>query len=90
MTRLRRFSWEDFERNNNHLVATARLSFAYKRFDGRVPEPGQLDDADRGLLAKVEGGFQTVGGLYRACKFRAAPSVPSGHAWAEPWPRQRR
>jgi hypothetical protein len=22
------------------------LSFAYKRFDGKVPEPGELDDED--------------------------------------------
>jgi methionyl-tRNA synthetase len=48
------------------------LSFAYKRFDGKVPEPGELDDADRELLAKIEGGFETVGELYNACKFRAA------------------
>jgi methionyl-tRNA synthetase len=81
------FAWEDFvERNNNELVATwgnlanRMLSFAYKRFDGRVPEPGDpsgasgqgLDEADRALLAKVEGGFETVGALYGACKFRAA------------------
>jgi methionyl-tRNA synthetase len=48
------------------------LSFAYKRFDGVVPEPGELDDEDRALLAKVEAGFETVGALYNACKFRAA------------------
>jgi len=64
------------------------LSFAYKRFDGHVPEPGDpsgtsgqapsgtsgqgLDDADRALLAQVEAGFETVGELYTACKFRAA------------------
>jgi methionyl-tRNA synthetase len=79
--------WEDFvERNNNELVATwgnlanRMLSFAYKRFDGAVPEPGDpsgtsgqgLDDEDRALLAKVEAGFETIGDLYNACKFRAA------------------
>jgi hypothetical protein len=48
------------------------LSFAYKRFDGVVPEPGPLDGEDRALLAQVEAGFQTVGELYNACKFRAA------------------
>jgi methionyl-tRNA synthetase len=37
-----------------------------------VPEPGELDEADRESLAKVEGGFETVGALYAACKFRAA------------------
>jgi methionyl-tRNA synthetase len=78
-TRDTEFSWEDFvERNNNELVATwgnlanRMLSFAYKRFDGRVPEPGPLDDEDRALLASVEAGFETVGALYDACKFRAA------------------
>ena len=48
------------------------LSFAYKRFDGQVPEPGEFDSEDRALLKKVEAGFQTVGELYNACKFRAA------------------
>jgi methionyl-tRNA synthetase len=78
-TRDTEFSWEDFvERNNNELVATwgnlanRMLSFAYKRFDGVVPEPGDLDDEDRALLEKVEAGFETVGELYNACQFRAA------------------
>lgn len=78
-TRDTEFAWEEFvERNNNELVATwgnlanRMLSFACKRFDGRVPQPGDLDDADRDLLARVEGGFQSVGELYAACKFRAA------------------
>jgi methionyl-tRNA synthetase len=85
-TRDTEFSWEDFvERSNNELVSTwgnlanARgralglmLSFAYKRFDGRVPEPGPLDEEDRALLAQVEAGFDTVGELYNTCKFRAA------------------
>ncbi len=31
-----------------------------------------------GIAAGVEAGFQTVGDLYNACKFRATPSVPSG------------
>jgi methionyl-tRNA synthetase len=78
-TRDTEFSWEDFvERNNNELVATwgnlanRMLSFATKRFDGRVPEPGELDDEDQALLEKVEAGFQEVGDLLKACKFRAA------------------
>jgi methionyl-tRNA synthetase len=73
---------------------TGWLSFAYKRFDGKVPEPGDpssssgqgFDDEDRALLAKVEAGFETVGELYNACKFRAAPSIASGQAWARRWP----
>jgi methionyl-tRNA synthetase len=86
-TRDTEFSWEDFvERNNNELVATwgnlanRMLSFAYKRFDGVVPEPGELDAEDRALLAKVEAGFETVGALYGACKFRAALGEAMGLA----------
>jgi methionyl-tRNA synthetase len=78
-TRDTEFSWEDFvERNNNELVATwgnlanRMLSFAYKRFDGVVPEPGTLDEEDRALLEEVEAGFETVGSLYAAVKLRAA------------------
>jgi methionyl-tRNA synthetase len=78
-TRDTEFSWEDFvERNNNELLATwgnlanRMLSFATKRFDGQVPEPGDLHVDDRALLEKVEAGFDTVGALYNACKFRAA------------------
>ncbi len=78
-TRDTEFAWEEFvERNNNELVATwgnlanRMLSFAYKRFEGRVPQPGDLDAADRELLSRVEEGFQTIGELYAACKFRAA------------------
>ena len=48
------------------------LSFAYKRFDGKVPQPGPLDDDDRALLTQTEAGFETVGALYDACRFRAA------------------
>jgi methionyl-tRNA synthetase len=86
-TRDTEFSWEDFvERNNNELVATwgnlanRMLAFAYKRFDGRVPEPGALDEEDRALLARVEAGFGTVGALYDACKFRAALGEAMGLA----------
>jgi hypothetical protein len=39
---------------------TGWLSFAYKRFDGCVPEPGVLDAEDRALLAQIEAGFQPV------------------------------
>ena len=48
------------------------LAFACKRFNGRVPEPGELDDEDQAILTQVESGFETVGELYNACKFRAA------------------
>jgi methionyl-tRNA synthetase len=81
-------------RDNNELVAThslrlvhawgnlanRMLSSAYKRFDCRVPEPGELDAEDRALLEKVEAGFETVGELYNACKFRAALGEAMGLA----------
>ncbi|UCC62592.1 MAG: methionine--tRNA ligase [Anaerolineae bacterium] len=73
------FTWADFvRRNNDELVAAwgnlanRVLSFAYSRFEGRVPEPSDLDEADRALLAKIEAGFEPIGALIDACKFRAA------------------
>jgi methionyl-tRNA synthetase len=73
------FSWEDFvRRNNNELVGTwgnlanRVLSFAYKNWEGRVPEPGELRPIDQGLLDQVEGGFETIGDLLEGVKLRAA------------------
>ena len=73
------FTWEEFlRRNNDELVATwgnlanRVLGFAYKRFDGRVPEPGALDEGDQALLAKVAAGFDAVGELIAGCRFKAA------------------
>ena len=53
-------------------LANRMLSVAHKRFDGRVPEPGDFDAEDRAILEKVEAGFQIVGDLYAACKPHAA------------------
>ncbi len=73
------FDWEEFlNRNNNELVATwgnlanRMLGFAYKRFDGQAPEPGDLRPADQEILSKVEAGFESVGERLAACQFRAA------------------
>jgi methionyl-tRNA synthetase len=73
------FTWEDFvRRNNDELVATwgnlanRVLSFAYRQFEGRVPQPGELDDQDRRLLAEAEAGFQSVGDLLGAVRLKAA------------------
>jgi len=94
------FSWYDFwRRNNDELVATwgnlahRALTFAYGKFEGRMPEPGDLDKVDRELLAKVEGAFPTVGSLLEGCKFKAALTEAIGVAQAaniyldrkEPW-----
>jgi methionyl-tRNA synthetase len=45
-----------------------------------VLEPGEPDDEDRALLEQVEAGFETVGDLYNACKFRAALGKAMGLA----------
>jgi len=73
------FTWASFWRRNNHELVAAWgnlanrvASFAYKRFDQRVPEPGALDEIDQALLNKVESGFEPIGALIDACKFRAA------------------
>jgi methionyl-tRNA synthetase len=73
------FTWEEFvRRNNEELVATwgnlanRVLSFAYRRYQGRVPEPGALDDTDRALLDQVGPTFQQVTVLLEAVKLRAA------------------
>ncbi len=73
------FTWDDFvARNNNELVGwwgnlvNRVLKFAYKNWDGAVPEPGDLRDEDRALLAKIEAGFETVGGLLDEVRLRRA------------------
>jgi methionyl-tRNA synthetase len=48
------------------------LPFAYKHWDGQVPDPGELRPADKEIIAVVEGGFQTVGEHFEAVRLRAA------------------
>ncbi len=94
------FTFEDFiTRNNNELVATwgnlvnRMLGFAYKRFDGKVPHPGELDELDREIIAKTEAGFDEVGQLIEAVKLKAAQQAVMKLAQAanvyldrkEPW-----
>ncbi|MEM7344692.1 MAG: class I tRNA ligase family protein, partial [Chloroflexota bacterium] len=75
------FTFEDFvRRNNDELVATwgnlvnRVLGFAYKRFDGKVPQigPAGLDEADQQIMAEVGAGFDTVGQLLDDIKLKAA------------------
>src|SRR5262249_5340594 len=72
------FTWAEFvRRNNDQLVAkwgnlvNRVLSMAHRDF-GEVPEATRLADADRGLLAAVEEGFGSVGGLIDKVCFKAA------------------
>ncbi len=78
-TRDGEWEWDGFvQHNNNELVATwgnlanRVLTFAYKNWDGHVPEPGELRPQDKALLAKIEAGFQSVGDLIAAVKLRSA------------------
>lgn len=83
------WDWEDFlRRNNDELVATwgnlanRVLSFAYKNWDGRVPQAGELRPDDRAILAEVEGGFKLVGESFEAVRLRAALNSAMGLASA--------
>ncbi len=73
------WSWEGYvERNNTELVGNwgnlvnRVLNMTRRYFNGVVPEPGELTEQDQSLLAAIDAGFETVGKLYDACKFRAA------------------
>ncbi len=73
------WDWAGFvSRNNDELVATwgnlahRVLSFAYKHWEGHVPQPGELRGSDNALLAKVEEEFKQVGEQLDAVHLRAA------------------
>jgi len=73
------WDWEDFvRRNNDELVATwgnlanRVLSFCYKHWDGKVPEPSDLRPEDREILEIVESGFITVAEHFETVHLRAA------------------
>ncbi len=78
-TRDSEFTWQGFvERNNNELLATwgnlvhRILTFVQARFEGRVPEPGDLDGRDHLLLDQIATGFQRIGDLYARVELKAA------------------
>jgi methionyl-tRNA synthetase len=73
------WDWDDFyHRNNDELVATwgnlanRVLAFAYKHWEGHVPEPGKLTALDTDLLTQINDGFKTVGQEIEAVHLRAA------------------
>jgi methionyl-tRNA synthetase len=72
------FTWEEFvRRNNDELLANwgnlvnRTLTNAHRNF-GSVPEPGDLAAADEAVLEGVAAGFDSVGRLIEASRFRAA------------------
>ena len=73
------WAWEGYvERNNTELLSNwgnlvnRVLNMLQRYFDGLVPDPGSLTAEDQALLAAIDQGFETIGTLYEACKFRAA------------------
>ncbi len=73
------FTYEDCtRRNNDELVATygnavhRALTFIQSRFEGRVPEPGTLREADRAMLEIVNAGFTKVGESLEGAHFKNA------------------
>jgi len=75
------FTWEEFlRRNNEELVATwgnlvnRAVGFAYKRFDGKAPEPGAFDELDMALLRESEDAFDRVGAEIDAVRLKIALS----------------
>ena len=75
------WDWDEFvARNNNELVATwgnlvnRTLPFAYKHWDGQVPDPGELRQVDKEIIAEIEEGFTTIGEHLKAVRLRAALS----------------
>ncbi|MGI8695400.1 MAG: methionine--tRNA ligase [Mycobacteriales bacterium] len=72
------FTWSEFLRRTNfELVAgwgnlvNRSVSMAAKNV-GAIPEPGQLTDADRALLATTGAAFDAVGSLIAASRQKAA------------------
>jgi methionyl-tRNA synthetase len=75
------WDWDDFlHRNNDELVATwgnlanRVLSFAYKHWEGIVPDPGELTPQDEALISSIAQGFETVGNEIEAVHLRAGLS----------------
>jgi methionyl-tRNA synthetase len=73
------FSWREFvRRNNDELVATYGnlvnrvLTFTYRNFDGKVPEPGVMDAADKKIVKESDACLEKVGESISKCYFKQA------------------
>jgi methionyl-tRNA synthetase len=73
-------------RNNDELVATwgnlahRVLTFTYRRFEGRIPQPAELDGQSRQLLERAEVILEEVGRQIGLCRFRAGLAAALGLA----------
>ena len=67
---------EMIRRNNDELVATygnavhRTLAFLQSKFEGIVPQPQALRDADHEVLAEMKRGFEQVGHNIESCHFK--------------------
>jgi methionyl-tRNA synthetase len=73
------WNWNDFaQRNNSELLAKwgnlaqRTLSQIWKNFEGRIPTPGTLTEADQRLIHKSEAAFESIGARLNAVKLRDA------------------
>ena len=81
------FSWSEFvRRNNDELVATYGnlvhrvLTFVYRNFDRKIPEPGPLDTQSMQLLQQGASSLDSVDESIHACRFRMAITQALGLA----------
>jgi methionyl-tRNA synthetase len=75
------FTWEGYTtRNNGELIAAwgnlvnRVFNLAHKHWSGVVPDPGELSERDREIIAEVEAGLERIARLYEAVQLRAALS----------------
>ena len=99
------FSWREYvRRNNDELVATYGnlvhrvLSMLNRNFDGILPDPGELDEVSKGLLAEARQRFDEAATYLEAVRLRQALQSSMALAQAanryldrkEPWRAVRR
>ncbi len=82
------FSWREFYRIVNRELCDdignyihRILSFIYKRFNGVVPEPGELGDLDKAMLSKINEVVDSVDELFEKTRLRLAVEKILSLAW---------
>ncbi len=81
------FTWGEYvRRNNDELVATFGnlvhrvLTQVYRNFDKRVPDPGDLGEADEELMGKAEAALDAAAESLEAVRLREALNTSMGLA----------
>lgn len=83
------FSWREFYRIINRELCDdignfihRILSFIYKKFDGVVPEPGELTDIDRAMINRIVEIVDKVNDKFEKARLRLAIEDILSLAWA--------